>query len=63
MKKAGFIQNGKLQKSVVIEKLSKHGDRAVIERAYDACANQVGPNECQTTRKQYSCFKKNIKMQ
>lgn len=63
MKKAGFIQDGKLQEAVVIEKLSKHGDKAMVEKAVKKCAAERGANDCQTALKQHTCFRANIKQQ
>lgn len=55
--KLGFINDaGELQEQVVIEKMSKGGDRAKIEEIVKGCKSVLGTNKDENPIKLYACY-------
>lgn len=53
----GFINDaGDLQEQVIIEKLSKGGDRAKVEEIIKQCKSVLGANKDENPLKLYGCY-------
>lgn len=54
--KSGFMQNGTLVESVIIEKLSKDETKDEVEEILNLCKDVESENSCELAFKVYECY-------